>query len=412
MGSIPQRRRHPHQLHPLLCAAILVPLLVTSGTIRVRAAGGTSAKHPPSATQKLLGGVQFQSVACPDPHTCFAVGEHVVAGPHPPTLRILVTHDGGASWTVARTQPKAAFAFISCPDALHCFVTGAFYSGSGQETGFSFLSTGDGGVSWRQSTIKLTPAPSVVFGLACPSATVCYLAGTIFPSTPSSSAPQGRAVVGITTDGGKSWGAAVIPAAMSLNLRAIACSGPTSCDVGGMGGSDSCYQAAAILRTDDGGKTWTPQYDACAAAVAALSCPSSSACYAAGWYGSAFASGNQLVLHSGAGGATWDDVFEGPIDPTYSPYNQNGAPPISINCPAAQTCFVPAGGEMLTTTDAGVSWTVRTPLGGVWLDSVSCSSPQTCVAVGDTQPSQQGSPSLPSGIIVRTSDGGSTWTKV
>ena len=66
----------------------------------------------------------------------------------------------------------------------------------------------------------------------------------------------------------------------------------------------------------------------------------------------------------------------------------------------ANTCMVVGlSGIIMRTTDAGSTWTEQTPDDySEWLYGVSCVNANWCVAVGDA------------GTILQTTNGGSTWT--
>jgi photosystem II stability/assembly factor-like uncharacterized protein len=219
-----------------------------------------------------------------------------------------------------------------------------------------------------------------------------------------------------TKDGGKTWTRMPIQltGVKDLILRAVACSGVSSCDVAGITHEASCYQAGAILHTDDGGKTWVRQFGDCATSITALACPTARTCYAGGWYGSADAAGNQLVLRTDDGGASWDDQLEGPVDPAYTPGKSIPETVAGMACPATQVCFLTAGGHVLSTADGGATWGITTPAAGnVFLAGISCPTVRVCLSAGWIQPAQFGpGPPQYTGLILRTVDGGKTWTRL
>jgi hypothetical protein len=88
----------------------------------------------------------------------------------------------------------------------------------------------------------------------------------------------------------------------------------------------------------------------------------------------------------------------------------------SVACPTARRCWavgstlgnssVPAVAALVTTTDGGATWTVRTPPPTVgYLSAIACSSTRSCTAVG-----QVGLTGIGPGAIVTTKNGGSTWS--
>ena len=76
-------------------------------------------------------------------------------------------------------------------------------------------------------------------------------------------------------------------------------------------------------------------------------------------------------------------------------------------CPTSTRCIA-VGGSILTTDDAGQTWTQRTLAGGVGvLQSIACSSATTCVAIGPNPMVLENS-QVPA-IAIITTDAGNTW---
>jgi photosystem II stability/assembly factor-like uncharacterized protein len=203
-----------------------------------------------------------------------------------------------------------------------------------------------------------------------------------------------------------------LPAGVGPGLGALACSAATSCNLGGTVKEKSCFQAAVVSHTDDGGKTWVKLLDVCAAGISALACPTSRTCYAGGSYGMFGTPGNELVLHTDDAGASWDDQFLGAVSGLQDPTNPVSYAIIGIACPSAQICFLPLGHAMLATRNGGTRWTVQTSSTGAFLPAISCPTTRMCVAVGVAQPANQGpGPQQVNGVILRTLNGGATWTR-
>jgi len=91
------------------------------------------------------------------------------------TSSLLITADGGQSWTPARSSPRQFITALSCPSASQCWASGLDSSdGPGQsvrsEGGIWF--TSDRGSTWQQS--PLPEGTRAVADISCPSASTCY----------------------------------------------------------------------------------------------------------------------------------------------------------------------------------------------------------------------------------------------
>jgi photosystem II stability/assembly factor-like uncharacterized protein len=99
---------------------------------------------------------ELSGVTCVRPTDCVAVGGlGVVAGPDPGQSSgttigaVLITHDGGAKWITGNVPPSVqGLSAISCPTATLCMAVG--YHSSEQSTVHTpaVLVTHDGGDTW------------------------------------------------------------------------------------------------------------------------------------------------------------------------------------------------------------------------------------------------------------------------
>ena len=231
--------------------------------------------------------------------------------------------------------------------------------------------------SWTTNTSYASSSMSLA-GVACPSATQCYAVGeSAFKS----------AMILASTNGGTSWSQQNVQ--IPGPLTAIACSSPTSCvAVGG----------ATVASTANGGTTWTPQQLE-SVALTGVACPSTSTCIAVGSdapQSSGCDSGITYSTHTG--GQSWTST------PTRC------FTPSGISCANAARCMVSGTqasgstnyGAVLRSVDGGNVWRSADVLkqADTGLSAISCPSSAVCVAVGN-------STSQP---IVRTEDGGASWT--
>lgn len=212
-------------------------------------------------------------ITCVNVTTCYVAGISVTPN-FVRTFALLVTHDGGATWTL-NAVPKVAPARgnmgqLSCPDTRTCFVAMIGTVSSGKRA-LMVLATRDGGQSWTSSTAgpcQLVCEYTSI--LACPTASTCYVA----PSTQGPSA-RSRGIVFVTHDAGTTWHRDV--AGPRGLLTDIACANAQTCRVVGPSG---------VFGTGDGGLTWRIQAMAggrvSPALLKGIDCPSVTSCFAVG----------------------------------------------------------------------------------------------------------------------------------
>jgi photosystem II stability/assembly factor-like uncharacterized protein len=174
----------------------------------------------------------------------------------------------------------------------------------------------------------------------------------------------------------------------------------------------------AALVSTDAGRTWTG-YDTLPPPLTffralSISCVSASACGVAGLD----VHGQPAVIFTADGGKTW-------TDPTPASWEDVSWQDTSIACVSARTCWVAGydtldGGAqapfMMRTQNRGATWKISTnlpdrtskdPLGTYALNSISCVSARSCVAVGIFAADNIGG----YGTAITTSNGGLTWTR-
>jgi photosystem II stability/assembly factor-like uncharacterized protein len=291
----------------------------------------------------------LEDVSCWDVDHCIASGD-----------QLLITDDGGASWT-APSNPPTSFGPVSCSE-------GDCWTGGPE----SMVESTDGGNSWGSPETWSAPASISGWGdgtysfqaatlnsIDCPSTTVCVAVGQatyVWNPPPETTLPQEVEFPGL------------------------------------------------IVTTGDGGKTWSTQIGPDNSPFAqdgfsAVSCPSSQQCLAVGAIGS-------YRLTSDDGGATWT----GTLLPSNWPYQFT---PYGLSCPDAEHCFAVGktpGGQyaspwpVIKSSDGGNSWTpqaISEPT--AVLQSVACVTDFSCWTVGGTS---SGS------IALHTIDGGNAWPEV
>lgn len=216
-----------------------------------------------------------------------------------------------------------------------------------------------------------------------------------------------RATFARTTDGGITWRAGIVPGNDSLQWRDVhAVSADTAYLLSAGNGPSS-----RIVKTHDGGRTWTTQFvnEDSAAFFDCLAFWDSR-------HGIAFsdAVAGRFVILTTSDGATWTPVAGGAL-PAAQP--GEGSFAASGTCVAVQPgghAWIGTGNaptaRVLHTADYGRTWSVATvPVAGgeaAGLASVIFRDARHGLALGGPI----GRPSDTARVVARTSDGGRTWT--
>ncbi|HXY44274.1 MAG TPA: hypothetical protein VEH29_08805 [Acidimicrobiales bacterium] len=151
--------------------------------------------------------------------------------------------------------------------------------------------------------------------------------------------------------------------------------------------------------------------------VAGLSCPAVNDCVTVGAPPGEYASNASETTD---GGQSWTVLSSLPATVPIDTSNgvvQQSWEAFGISCPTASDCYIvgtgggvgphptpPESGVIIGTEDGGQTWTttVEPQSVAVELFSISCESPMSCVAVGDTAGPAPG-------VALSTTDGGATW---
>lgn len=233
---------------------------------------------------------QLENVACASTTRCWATG---ITRDAPPRAAIIATTDGGVTWK--RQRPPAGGGIgerISCVSASRCWIAtnavdtvwatsdgGAAWhaqrlpsgKGTGQALDLSFVNanvgtavgyilgecrsscggvvwrTTNGGRTWKIQRKGTGPTPAFA-AVSCVDTTHCWAAGE--------SATSG--VVFATSNGGSTWRAEQTHSVRDSRLESIGCSGsPPSVRCWATGATQR--PVGVILRSTDGGVTWTSQ---------------------------------------------------------------------------------------------------------------------------------------------------------
>jgi hypothetical protein len=318
-----------------------------------------------------------------------------------PAQNVVLTKDGGAKWQ-SGGQPPNSFMRIT---ALDCVTTSVCWAaGYGPQVQPEVSETTDGGMTWTMMT------PAAWSGLRdepwnsidCPTTSTCWLAGQVDdPFSPT---------VAETTDGGASWSMSTnLPTIAQYDqagtyvLNAISCTSVLDCVAGGgLGAPDG---RAQVIFTTDGGATWALSPDSTLTGldeIYGLSClPGTSGlptCYAAAgaqWLPGEGAAGGPVIVRSEDGGTTWSGIET----------NDTEGWMTSISCPDTVHCWATPGNygaqttlSLVGTASGGNSWSAVTSDPVNQQGDVSCATVSFCVSTTDA------------GVWQTNDDGGLTGT--
>jgi photosystem II stability/assembly factor-like uncharacterized protein len=302
-----------------------------------------------------------------------------------------------ASWKSTNLDRSEGINAVACRTTQNCLAVGM--AGSGIAPGGVILRSGDGGVTWTKA---LFPNSSGILfmGIACAARSICVTVGNV--------SAGGLGVIGVSTDGGRSWSQHHVPSAAVL--YGASCASPAVCEVVGT----SIRRTGFVVSTTDGGHSWHVQRPPRKSAdLDAVSCPNTHSCVAVG---DELPGGNEsgaigkeygLIAVTRDGGRTWKSAT------VIHALLLDG-----VSCSTVKRCVVvgPASspiepstpGIALVTKDGGATWLrASVPPGRYGFRAVSCIGDERCVAVG-----QGGSFPGYDGVLMTSSDGGEEWRQV
>jgi len=362
---------------------------------------------------------------------------------------------GGFSATP--TSPRG-FNVLTCPTSQVCYLESTNSVGvDGDSLATTAYKTVDGGTTW--TSLSMPAAGDADTSFSCSSVVVCSV-GVLSapPGSPSGPFPQGTVQSMLTTtDGGATWSRHVVTISPVLGIDAaldaslvnvqgqwsqLQCFSESACIAVALVPSDQPQepiesggalgvQRTVIMRTDDGGVTWTshvlPWSNALDgspgwsnAQVMTLSCATPVTCV-----------GLSSVLHSVVNNAQTSNVLVWRSSDGGVTWQTNWAPApalessLRLTCPTTLQCYAPVdtgttvpGGteEIMMTQDGGNTWTFENPAPTApspsinEYNSVSCTSESTCWISGEVLPT--GRLGSSQAAMWATSDAGQTWTSV
>src|SRR5215831_16027412 len=321
-------------------------------------------------------GTGFGAVSCSAPAACTAAGSYNT----PSHLgRPAAAAWGGTSWhrqaTPARAGASAANGLVgvSCASARTCIAVGFSTARTGESTTLA--------ERWDGSRWRIQPAPvpagtvsAGLSGVSCPSPRACTAVGEFFNSG------QRELPLAMRWDG-TAWQIQPVPspagARQGSELSAVSCPAADRCFA--VGQSFTKSGSVALAETWNGAR-WTIQPLPGAAGntfLLGVSCATPRDCVAAGSYGTEIWNGT-----------SWRFV------PMATPAGGQVISLDGVRCTSASACtsvgsyFSQVAGPLnLAETWNGTAWRVQatpnpTPQGRNQLNSVSCTSPRSCTAVG------------------------------
>ncbi len=354
--------------------------------------------------------------------SCPAAGHCMVSSGH----QVFVTHDGAETWKT--TSPGAIV--YSNPD-ISCVTstTTCWLVGNNGETPVIERTTNDG-KSWEVQSDHAPPPPQTdgIYGVDCPSTTVCYIAGANMPDD---------AILLGTTDAGATWTLLTMPL-QDYAVRSVSCTSTTTCWATGLppAGRPSMYattdgkhwtaqtlptvslldspqvscpaegQCVAVaggisFDTTDGGDTWgSTELPAVAGAPQGLTCATAKVCVGV----SNDALGRPTSITSSDGGSTWERHVMSPDESDIW----------DVDCPSVSTCYAVSAGlpgrpgavvtHAFTSTDGGRTWHSKVITRRGVGNRLTCPDPTTCVIGGFNSHS--------AAMLMVTTDSGASWQTV
>jgi photosystem II stability/assembly factor-like uncharacterized protein len=381
------------------------------GTLLKTTDGGISWTILPSGTESHLNSVYFV-----DASTGFAVGGSESDRENDARNGIILkTTNGGTTWTTLWSHPTSYLKSVFFTNANIGYAVGGYYFGSKGIV----LKTTDGGITWE--TLLLEPNYALIsifftetntgytvgrgneFGIILKTTdggttwtTISKgilddLNSVFFANDKTGYAVGGNfwnsGIILKTIDSGANWDTlSLIPGYTLFSVFF------TEANVGYVT-AGSGDETGILLKTIDGGATWE-KVCTTSSWLNSVYFTDASTGYAVGGY---YYGSKGIVLKTTDGGATWLDLSRGPKDDLYSvffPDTNNGY-------------VVGENGTILKTSNGGTTWTTLSSETNVNLHSLFFTTVDMGYAVGDYS-DENGSYS----VIIKTADGGSSWNEV
>jgi hypothetical protein len=335
----------------------------------------------PGATSSVLNGV-----SCPTAMRCMAVGSETFGG-----VTVPLAERWHGSWNVlAAVNPPGATSStlnaVSCRSVGPCFAVGSTQIGRGDPMPLIERWSHD---HWE--LVNVPPGLGTLQGVSCPGASQCVAVGTRLHAR--------RQFTLAEVWNGSTWhtSPSVNPDPGYTTLQSVSCAAVGSCVAVGW----TTPPSGPMLAEAWDGSTWTLQVPPPfgLSGFSGVSCPLTNNCTGVGW---AILGRDEQTVGEGYDGTTWT------LQDTQDPVPLVPYPGISlydglrsVSCPTTTFCAAVGNSNYepkyvyssvpLGEFSDGTNWWVDEPLiprRGGWLNSVSCSGPSVCTAVGaaDSRP--------------------------
>jgi hypothetical protein len=329
----------------------------------------------------------FFAISCPTVRACTATGTYDTSTG---ALTLAETWSDGSWRVVATPNPAGAdtseLDAVSCTSLRACIAVGAWAGSSGNPVTLAEVWNG---AAWHaQRAASVSGASSSQFtGVSCSAAYACTASGY-------SRGGSGEAAALAERWNGTGWQVQSTPlpaGATADELGAVSCASPRTCTAVG---AYITGNTVATLAEVWNGSTWVIQSTpnpagASTSQLNGVSCPVAGACVSAGYrVGS---TGFGVPLAESWNGSVWSLKY------TPNPTGARISELDGVSCATATACAAVGTYDSAGETNAslaeswnGSAWSLQSapnPAGAVYSDlqSVSCSSPSACTAVGDYQ---------------------------
>jgi len=340
---------------------------------------------------------QLTAISCPTLSSCWGTAATVTQGV-PDAAAIVVTHDVGSTWAPQTIPGTAGYlSAISCRDASHCVAGGETSSALGGVG--VVLTTDDGGRVWT--------GPPPIAGTSDITALTCLTGGRCLAVA---SGVLGALAV-VSDDDGASWQLAGALPPGTTGGTGVSCADALHCWVTGQVGAGVDHVTGSVDYTTDFGAQWTAvPLPTGTGMLNDLSCTSSTTSSSSLPFGTTPATTSATSGPPAAPPAP-PPATSTTLPPTTTTTTVPGVP--GFDCTVVGTTSTALGavrtgrGILLTTTDGGSTWTSeRVPTTAASFSGLSCPAVGSCVAVGTTA-----LPATESGLVVLTGNGADIWKK-
>jgi hypothetical protein len=167
---------------------------------------------------------------CVAPATCVIVGS-TTYGSDNSSGDAVYNADGGPWRQASLPAQGAPLESVTCADATDCLATASvgLLDFAGSDGGSAALRSSDGGRTWTD--VAGTGLPSgPQSNISCPNITECWASGVKIPSNSGStvSISQLQGVLAVSTDEGRTWQSAPLPAGVKV-VASVSCPSTTTC---------------------------------------------------------------------------------------------------------------------------------------------------------------------------------------